>query len=122
MGSGGLVLRRDASSGEWGRLDVALATGDDRLFTETCARGVLRGRRERHGSRPCRRRRGWSALATAGDASLDALPGLSGVWARGADDVLLVGASGAMFHLGDGGIRRPGRSLTAATLHGCCRL
>lgn len=40
------------------------------------------------------------------------------MWARGADDVLMVGANGATLHLGGGGIRRPLRSLTSATLHG----
>lgn len=119
VGSGGLVLRRDARSGEWVQLDIALPSSDDRLFTVSCAGGscfavggssaglVLMGG---DGS--------WSALTSVGDASLDDLPGLSGVWARGADDVLLVGANGATLHLGGGSIRRPGRSLTAATLHG----
>jgi len=119
VGSGGLVLRRDVRSGEWERLDVAVATSDDRLFTVSCAGGacfavggsgaglVLTGGVG-----------GWNALASVGDASLDALPGLSGVWARGADDVLLVGANGATLHLGGGGLRGPGRPLTAATLHG----
>ncbi len=119
VGSGGLVLRRNVGTGEWERLDVVLPTSDDRLFTVSCAGGacfavggsnaglVLTG-----GDR------GWSALASVGDASLDVLPGLSGVWARGADDVLLVGANGATLHFGGGGIRGPARSLTAATLHG----
>lgn len=118
VGSGGLILRRDAGDGVWRRIDVQLPTSDNRLFTVSCAGGscfavggsasglVLTGNAA-----------GWRAVSAAGDASLDALPGLSGVWARGPDDVLMVGDNGATLHLGGGDVRRPSRSLTSATLH-----
>lgn len=118
VGSGGLVLRREARDGEWRRIDAAARASDDRLFTVSCANGscfavggsasgfVLTGDG-----------RGWRTLPTAQDASPEDLPGLNGVWARAADDVFLVGAGGATLHFDGGSLRRPRRPLTSATLH-----
>lgn len=119
VGSGGLILRRGAGDGVWRRIDVQLPTSDHRLFTVSCAGGAcfaVGG--SASGLLLTGGDQGWRALSTVGDASLETLPPLSGVWARGADDVLMVGANGATLHLGGGGIRRPLRSLTSATLHG----
>lgn len=119
VGSGGLILRRLPGDGTWVRMDAGAPRGpDDRLFTVSCADGtcfavggsasgvVLTGNVS-----------GWRAWSPAVDASLDDLPGLNGVWARGADDAFVVGADGLLLHLGGGDVQRPARRQTTAILH-----
>lgn len=114
VGSGGVVLRRDARDSEW-RAIQSPAGARERLFTTHCSEGVclavggvangvvLRGMGER-----------WSMW----DASLDAFPGLNGVWTRGASEAYAVGADGLVMRLTSDGTRAPRTALTSATLHG----
>ena len=118
VGSGGLVLRREPLDGTWRRVEVRVRTSDSRLFTVSCAGGscfAVGG----SASALLMRGRGtdWAPVDRLGDTPLDELTGLNGVWARGADDVLLVGVDGLTAHT-------DGRSLsfgsprgTEATLH-----
>lgn len=119
VGSGGLVLRRTPRGGTWQRVDVGLRATNDRVFTASCAGGtcfgvgvgasgfVLTG----DGA-------GWRVLRASSDASLDDLPGLNGVWARGPRDVLLVGVDGVTLHFDGTNIHSSGRPPpTSATLH-----
>jgi hypothetical protein len=118
VGSGGLILRRDARDGEWTRVGAPVRSNDHRLFTVSCASGacfavgggasglLLSG----EGAN-------WREVRSAEDAAVDDLPGLNGVWARAADDVFAVGVDGFLLHVG-GGLHRPRRPLTTAALHG----
>ncbi len=118
VGSGGLILRREARDSVWRRVEAPMRTSDNRIFTVSCAAGAcfaVGG--SAAGFVLAQDGALWRELRASADAALDDLPGLNGVWARGPDDVFAVGVDGFVMHVGDGGMRRPRRSATSATLH-----
>ncbi len=118
VGSGGLILRREARDGRWQRVEAPVRSSDHRIFTVSCASGAcLAVGGSASGFVLATDGARWREVHAAEDAALDDLPGLNGVWARGPDDVFAVGVDGFVMHLGDGGMRRPRRSVTSATLH-----
>ncbi len=117
VGSGGLILRRDARDGEWRRVEAPVRPSDQRLFTVSCASNACFAV---GGSASGLLLAGegalWREVRSVEDAAVDDLPGLNGVWARGANDVFAVGVDGFVMHVG-GGIHRPRRPVTTAALH-----
>lgn len=118
VGSGGLILRRVARDGEWRRLEAPVRPSDHRLFTVSCASGACFAV---GGSASGLLLAGegalWREVRSAEDAAVDDLPGLNGVWARGADDVFAVGVDGFVMHVGGVRMHRPRRPQTTAALH-----
>jgi len=117
VGSGGVILRREAGEGTWREVDSPVPA-QARIFTTHCDRGrcfAVGG--EASGFVLAGDALAWRPWASPGE-NLDALPALNGVWARGPEDVYAVGVDGLVLHLGADGVHRPASSGTAATLHG----
>lgn len=118
VGSGGLVLRLDSPGAEWREISPS-AGPRARLFTVHCALGACAAVGGAGNGVWLTSRGGpWRSVRTPEEDEGDPLPGLNGVWVRGADDAYAVGVDGLVMHLAADGLLRARAPVTTATLHG----
>lgn len=117
VGTQGVVLARDPSTGTWSALTSDVRTTDNTFFTVSChasciaVGGIGLGLVARIGTTV-------TMLNTVGTIPSDELPGLSGVFMQSGLDTFIVGTRGYTMHTTGSVSYSPPTAPTTATLHG----